>query len=150
MSSKEKPRTNPRAGSSEKELWDTELDWYFNVFESMCGLQSTGTSGAGENQLKKPTEAEKLDRREKTRNGFLLTMLGPPKADSKSVSAAQADKAAFHAMSRGLYARGRRLWRRLTRLPYEERIREAGADWGRPPLTDDQVRAAHRAYYELF
>lgn len=154
---KEKPRTNPRAGSSDPELWDPELDWYFNVFESACGLQSIGTSGAGENQLRKPTEAEKADKRERIRNGFLLTLPDPAKADERSVCAADADRGAFDAMACGVFHRGRRLWKRLTRVSYstqlllkqayEERIQKAGVDWGRKPLTDEQVRAAHREYF---
>ena len=153
---KEKPRTNPRAGSNDPELWDPELDWYFNVFESACGLQSIGTSGAGENELRDPTDEEKIDRRERIRNGFLLTLPGAAKADSHSVSPHQADKAAFVAMAHGVFRRGRRIWRKLTSLPYaaqvmlqrayEERIPEAGADWGRPLLTDEKVRSAHRRY----
>lgn len=154
---KEKPRTNPRAGSNDPELWDPELDWYFNVFESACGLQSIGTSGAGENELRGPSEEEKVDRRDKLRNGFLLTLLGAAKADAHSVSPHQADKAAFAAMAHGVFRRGRRIWRRLTALPYhaqavlkqayEERIPEAGADWGRRLLTDDQVKIAHQRYF---
>jgi len=154
---KEKPRTNPRAGSNDPELWDTGLDWYFNVFESSCGLQSIGTSGAGENELTPPTEEEKADKRERIRNGFLLTLPGNAKADAHSVSPHQADKAAFAAMAHGVFRRGRQIWKRLTRLShraqvilkraYEERLPEAGADWGRRPLTDDQVRAAHRQYF---
>ena len=154
---KEKPRTNPRAGSSDPELWDPELDWYFNVFESACGLQSIGTSGAGENELRAPTEAEKADKRERIRNGFLLTLPGAAKADMHSVSPHEADKSAFAAMAHGVFRRGRRLWRRLTGLPYrtqailkqayEERIPEAGADWGRALLTDEQVKIAHQQYF---
>jgi len=156
MSEKEKPRTNPRAGSNDPELWDLELDWYFGDFEGLCGLQSVGTSGAGENALRKPTEEEKAERRQRIKNGFLLTMPGPPKADQHSVSAAQADAAAFQAMAHGVFARGRRIWRKVSAMPYgvqqllrqsyEERLREAGIDCGRPPLRDDQVRAAHRCY----
>ena len=153
---KQKPRTNPRAGSSERSLWDPDLDWYFNEFESLCGLQSIGTSGAGQNQLRPPTEEEKRDRRERIRNGFLLTLPEHAKADAKSVSPGAADRAAFMAMAHGVFKRGRRIWRRLTGLPYsvqsmlrrayEERIPEAGVDWGRPLLTDEQVRWAHRWY----
>lgn len=163
MSEKRKPRTNPRAGSSDSELWDPELDWYFNEFESLCGLQSIGTSGAGENRLRDPTEEEKEERKERIRNGFLLTLPGQAKADARSTSSVEADRAAFQAMAHGVFRRGRRIWLKLSALPYrlqailkqayEERIPEAGADWGRPLLTDDQARAAHRAYlgrsYEL-
>lgn len=154
---KEKPRTNPRAGSSDPELWDPELDWYFNVFESACGLQSIGTSGAGENELRGPTEEEKADKRERIRNGFLLTLLEHAKADAHSTSPHDADKAAFAAMAHGVFRRGRRIWRRLTALPYrtqaflkqayEERLPEAGADWGRKLLTDEQVKIAHQQYF---
>lgn len=156
MSEKKKPRTNPRAGSNDPELWDLDLDWYFNDFESLCGLQSIGTSGAGQNQLRKPTEEERAEKRERIRNGFLLTMPDHAKSDLTSVSPADADRAAFLAMAHGVFAKGRRIWRRVTRLPYstqtilkqayEERIPEAGVDWGRKLLTDDQVRAAHREY----
>lgn len=156
MSEKKKPRTNPRAGSSDGELWDTELDWYFNEFESLCGLQSIGTSGAGENRLRDPTEEEKADRKERIRNGFLLTLPEHAKADMRSTSPGDADRAAFEAMAHGVFRRGRRIWRRLTQLrytdqvalkqAYEERIPEAGVNWGRPLLTDDQVRAVHKAF----
>lgn len=156
MSEKRKPRTNPRAGSSDPDLWDPDLDWYFNEFESRCGLQSIGTSGAGQNQLRKPSESEKLDRRERIRNGFLLTLPDHAKADFRSVSPADADRAAFRAMASGVFYKGRRIWKRVTRLcystqvtlkqAYEERIPEAGADWGRKLLTDEQVRVAHKEY----
>ncbi len=161
MSEKQKPRTNPRAGSNDPELWDLELDWYFNEFESEIGLQSIGTSGAGESYYQL-TEEEKAEREERLRNGFLLTMptVNPTE---HSVSGASADHGAFLAASHGIYGRGRRTWRSITTLPYriqellrfayEERIPEAGADWGRKALTDDQVRALHRAFrgrpYEL-
>lgn len=157
MSEKRKPRTNPRAGSSDGELWDPELDWYFGEFESLCGLQSIGTSGAGENRLREPTEEEKADRKERIKNGFLLTLPDHAKADLRSTSAVDADRAAFEAMAHGVFRRGRRIWKRLTRIgytaqvmlkqAYEERIPEAGANWGRPLLTDDQVRAVHREYF---
>lgn len=156
MSEKKKPRTNPRAGSNDPELWDLDLDWYFNDFESLCGLQSIGTSGAGENQLRPPSEEEKAERRERIKRGFLLTTLDHAKPDFRSVSPADADRGAFEAMSRGIFTKGRWVWKRLGRIPYsaqlllrqayEERIPEAGADWGRKPLNDDQVRSAHRAY----
>lgn len=153
---KEKPRTNPRAGSNNAQLWDTQLDWYFNEFESLCGIQSIGTSGAGENQLSPMSDAEKADRQERTKNGFLLTMIDHAKADMHSVSADAADRAAFTAMAHGIFRKGRTIWKKLTRLSYftqqvleqayKERIPEAGADWGRPPLNDAQVAWAHREY----
>lgn len=156
MSEKQRPRANPRAGSNNPELWDLDLDWYFNDFESLCGLQSIGTSGAGENQLSPMSEEEKLERQERVKNGFLLTMQDHAKADLRSVSPDAADRAAFTAMAHGVFRRGRRIWKRLTRLPYatqqilkrayEERIPEAGANWGRPLLTDAQVAWAHREY----
>ncbi len=158
MSEKEKPRTNPRAGSNNPELWDIDLDWYFNDFESLCGLQSIGTSGAGENQLTPMSDEEKADRQQRTRNGFLLTMPDHAKADLRTVSPDAADRAAFTAMAHGVFARGRRIWRKVSRLPYatqrllkqayEERIPEAGANWGRPLLTDAQVAWLHRQYLD--
>lgn len=156
MSEKQKPRTNPRAGSNDPELWDPDLDWYFNDFESLCGLQSIGTSGAGQNQLNEPSQEEKLDRLERIRNGFLLTLPGAAKQDMHSTSSEQADRSFSEAQARGIFAKGRRLWQRICLLPYrvqhllrqayEERIPEAGANWGRRLLTDDEVRACHRAY----
>jgi hypothetical protein len=156
VSDKQRPRTNPRAGSNDPELWDTELDWYFNDFESLCGLQSVGTSGAGQNQLNDSSQEEKLDRLERIKNGFLLTLPGNAKPDAHSVSSVQADKAFSEAQARGIFARGRRIWQRIYLLPYrvqhllrqayEERIPEAGANWGRSLLTDDQVRACHLAF----
>lgn len=156
MSEKQKPRTNPRAGSSERDLWDPDLDWYFNDFDSLCGLQSIGTSGAGQNQLRKPTDEERAEKRERLRNGFLLSVKDHAKSDLRSVSPADADRAAFLAMAHGVFSRGRQIWKRLTRLAYstqitlkqayEERIPEAGANWGRKLLTDDQVRTAHQEY----
>lgn len=155
MSEKKKPRTNPRAGSSDGELWDPELDWYFNEFESLCGLQSIGTSGAGENYYKL-SDDERTDKSERLRNGFLLTMPSVNPTEN-SVSGATADQCAFQAVAHGLYTRGRRIWRRLASLPYrvqrllrrayEERIPEAGANWGRRLLTDEQVKELHRAFY---
>lgn len=156
MSEKQKPRTNPRAGSNDPDLWDTELDWYFNDFESVCGLESAGTSGAGENRLNEPSKAEKLDRLERIKSGFLLTLPTRIKRDASSTSATEADRAFVYAQAHGIFAKGRRVWQRVCLLPYsvqqalclayEERIPEAGANWGRLPLTDALVRQLHRAY----
>lgn len=156
MSEKERPLCNPRAGSNDPELWDLDLAWYFHEFDSFCGLQSVGTSGVGQSQLCKPTREESADQRERTRNGFILTMVDHAPADFRSTSTTEADKAAVTAIDRGIFSKGRRIWKKLSRLPYstqqmlkrayEERSQRAGHDWGRKWLTDEQVRHAHREY----
>jgi hypothetical protein len=150
------PLYNPRAGSNDPELWNPDLAWYFTEFDSYCGLQSIGTSGAGQNQLRKPSKAEAADRRERMRNGFLLTLPDPAKADFKSTSTAEADSGAVAAMEWGVFRRGRVIWKRITQLPYasqqllrrayEERSQRAGEDWGHAPLPEAEVRGVHREY----
>ncbi len=156
MKEKEKPRTNPWDDSTDPEICDQDLKWYFKEFDSLCGLQSIGTSGAGENQLVPPTEEEKLARQEAIRNGFLLTLLDHAKQDQRSVSPGDADRAAFVAMAHGVFSKGRRIWKRLTRLPYSSqqllklryniRLHVAGGDWGPQVPTDEQVSWLHREY----
>ena len=137
-------------------MWNPDLDWYFNEFESLIGFKSIGTSGVGDNELREPTDEEKTEKKERQRNGFLLSLPEQPKAQLRSITPADADRFAFQVMANGILARGRRVWRKLARLPYSvqeclrvaysNRIINSDAEFGPPVYPALEVRLANAMY----
>jgi hypothetical protein len=153
---KEKPLLHLVKGERDPELFSPDLDWYYGVFDSECGLKGIEAMadaavlagyqirGTAPDDGGEPLRVKRM----------VYVRQDPIPYDGRHARLAleevTPDK---HGRVRGpgSFTRGRRIWNRLVRLPYDiqldlRSIYEPRRD--RRPLPEWRVRAAHRAYLE--
>jgi hypothetical protein len=142
MSDKQKPLLHLVRGGEDPELYNSDLDFFFGQYDSECGLKSVGVSGVEQLYL------DSGNSRKSTGGEELTVKTGKQSVPASSDIYTDANLKAFE--------RGRRVWGRLSILPYfyQELLREyyTPRRFPEPPqLSMDKalVRGAHRAYLGL-
>lgn len=144
----EKPLLHRVASNNDPELYNEDLDWWFNVYDSECGLRSVGLSGA----IEAAFDSSGLKHRtvDETASPVTVNLTG----GSPGASGTADPWATLHHIK--TFRRGRQIWRRFTQLPYDvqcglkryyepRQIAPNGETWGLQPMDEKTVR-----YYHLF
>lgn len=145
MSKRNNPRLHMVHGDKDPELFNADLDWYFGCFDAECGLKGI----------------EHLSD-EMVATGYRMTTKGNADGDLIPVKRAvyvRQDPIPYtdhHVTTRnntkmreGVFTRGRRIWQRLSVIPYaqQQTLRRAYEPRReRPVIVEAELRAAHRAF----
>jgi hypothetical protein len=142
MSNKPKPLLHLVRGGEDPEVYNADLDFFFGELDSECGLKSVGASGVEKLYLDSGNTR-------KAAGGAELTA----KTGKHSIVA---DTWPYTDANIKSFGRGRRIWSRISALPYffQELLREyyTPRQWPDSPvhtMSKQVVRAAHRAYVGL-
>lgn len=158
MTTKAKPLLHLVSGDGDPELFNTDLDWFFNCYDAECGLKSSGGADIGASQTNlagyqknkvggsgDPND-DVADRLEvKAKKPVFAKQENLPYTD-RHASFASNDKIDHTAC---VFTRGRRIWQKLSRIPWAQQedlklLYEPRRV--RPHVPEHRVRAAHRAY----
>jgi hypothetical protein len=115
MTTKSKPRLHLVRGDQDPELYCADLDWYYGQYDSECGLKSIGVANVLDAAISMGsyTAVDEIDaipiKVTVTRN-LQRWFEGGPWDDHHAQFRGRGEYCAF--------TRGRRVWRRLQRLPW--------------------------------
>ena len=159
----DKPLLNRVQSNNDPELYNEDLDWLFNCYDSECGLRSVGLSGAIEAAF--DSSGNKHRGTDETASPVTVNLTG----GSQGASGNPNPWATAHHLK--AFRRGRQLWRKYAQLPFEIQqglrryyepkqsgsnpvtVKPYGSDrcvmreetFGLPPLDEKLVR-----YYHMF
>lgn len=139
------PLARMNIDDTDRETYEADLDWWFNFYDSECGLKSIGLGGMEAAFGSDGNRHKWSDGSTETvhmRSGHGGNPVNDPWSDAKHLKA---------------FGRGRLVWQRLTSLSYADQTLlrafyspryplEPGQDWGRPVPDRNAVRAAIMSY----
>ncbi len=135
------PAAFTKPDETDAETYEADLDFFFNVYDSECGLKSVGLGG-----LEMAFDSDGC--RHKWSDGSTETVHMRSGRGGNPVNDPWSDERHIKA-----FGRGRKVWQRLTSLSYADQMvlrafysprypREPGQDWGQAVPERNAVRAA--------
>lgn len=139
------PAAFTRVNDGDAETYEADLDWFFNVYDSECGLRSVGLGGlemAFDSDGCRHKWSDGSSETVHMRGGHGGTPVNDPWSDERHLSA---------------FARGRAVWQRLGRVTWTNQAilrrayepaypREPGQDWGMPMPDRNAIVEAIREF----
>lgn len=132
MSDKQKPRLHCVIGTTDRGLFSSNLEWFYNVMDGLCGNTSFMSAQ-------------------------VAVLMGVAGSSTGRESNNYTDHQVGFGSTEGHFTRGRRVWRALVKIPYDQQRLLAefyeprsylDHDHSREHLGEQAIRLAHEAYYK--